>query len=417
MKNKIVITGMGAVTPLGTGVDKYWSNMISNKTGIATITKFDTTNLPVTFAGEVTDFNVEDFIPRKQAKEMEPFMQYGYAAAEEALTDAGIVKDENGNYPVDKTRIGIVCGTVFAGVSDVEATEATLATGTLNKTNPRFITKIIGNIAAAHVAIAKGFQGPSLTVSTACSSGIDAITTGAMLIENDMADVVVCIGAEAATCPLTILGLSGLHALSTRNDDPAAACRPFDLDRDGFIMGEGGGAVILEKETVALKRNANIRCELAGYANSTDGFHVTSPHPDGIAAIFCMQRSIEVAGLSVTDIDYINAHGTSTKKGDIIEVKAIKSLFGDHAYKLAVSSTKSSTGHLMGAGGVTETIACVKAIEDGILPPTLNQVTPDPECDLDFVPNAARKANINTAMCNAFGFGGQNASVLLKKYK
>ena len=283
--------------------------------------------------------------------------------------------------------------------------------------NPRFITRIIGNIAAAQIAISKGLKGPSLTVSTACSSGIDAITTGIMLIEQDMADAVICVGAEAATSPLTILGLSSIHALSRNNEDPEHASRPFDLNRDGFVMAEGGGAVIIEKEESALKRDARIRCSVAGYANSTDGYHVTSPHPEGIAAIFCMKQSLEVAGLPLTAVDYINAHGTSTPKGDIIEVGAIKSLFGDHAYKLAVSSTKSSTGHLMGAGGTVETIACIKALEEDILPPTINQTTPDPECDLDFVPNEARKAPVNVAMCNAFGFGGQNASILLKKYQ
>ena len=275
----------------------------------------------------------------------------------------------------------------------------------------------IGNIAAAQIAISKGLKGPSLTVSTACSSGIDAITTGIMLIEQDMADAVICVGAEAATSPLTILGLSSIHALSRNNEDPEHASRPFDLNRDGFVMAEGGGAVIIEKEESALKRDARIRCSVAGYANSTDGYHVTSPHPEGIAAIFCMKQSLEVAGLPLTAVDYINAHGTSTPKGDIIEVGAIKSLFGDHAYKLAVSSTKSSTGHLMGAGGTVETIACIKALEEDILPPTINQTTPDPECDLDFVPNEARKAPVNVAMCNAFGFGGQNASILLKKYQ
>ncbi|MBQ1327843.1 MAG: beta-ketoacyl-ACP synthase II [Eubacterium sp.] len=416
MSNKAVITGMGAVTPLGTGVDKYWNNMISGKSGIATIEKFDVTDLPVKFAGEVKDFNPEDFMTKKNAKEMDPFMQYAFAAADQALKEAGIVLDENGNYPIAKERIGIVVGTVFAGIADVAETQASLTSGAHTKTNPRFITKIIGNIAAAQVAIAKGFQGPSLTVSTACSSGLDAITTGMMLLNQDMADAVVCIGTEAANSPITILGLSGLHALSTRNDSPETASRPFDLDRDGFVMGEGAGAIVLEKEESALRRNASIHCELAGYANSTDGYHVTSPHPDGIAAIFCMNKALEVAGLDITAVDYINAHGTSTKKGDTIEVSAIKTLFKEHAYRLAVSSTKSSTGHLMGAGGLIETIACVKAVEENILPPTINQFTSDPDCDLDFVPNKAREAEVNVAMCNAFGFGGQNASVVVKKY-
>ena len=417
MKNNIVVTGIGAVTPHGVGVKNYWENLISGKSGIAPISRFDATELPVTFAGEVKDFNPEDFMTKKQVKEMELFMQFGYAAAAEAMEDAGFTEDENGNLPLPKERIGIVLGTVFSGIIDIAATQDKFSTGSASRVNPRFITRIIGNIAAAQIAISKGLKGPSLTVSTACSSGIDAITTGIMLIEQDMADAVICVGAEAATSPLTILGLSSIHALSRNNEDPEHASRPFDLNRDGFVMAEGGGAVIIEKEESALKRDARIRCSVAGYANSTDGYHVTSPHPEGIAAIFCMKQSLEVAGLPLTAVDYINAHGTSTPKGDIIEVGAIKSLFGDHAYKLAVSSTKSSTGHLMGAGGTVETIACIKALEEDILPPTINQTTPDPECDLDFVPNEARKTPVNVAMCNAFGFGGQNASILLKKYQ
>ena len=417
MKNNIVVTGIGAVTPLGVGVKNYWENLISGKSGIAPISRFDATDLPVTFAGEVKDFNPEDFMTKKQVKEMELFMQFGYAAAAEAMEDAGFTEDENGNLPLPKERIGIVLGTVFSGIIDIAATQDKFSTGSASRVNPRFITRIIGNIAAAQIAISKGLKGPSLTVSTACSSGIDAITTGIMLIEQDMADAVICVGAEAATSPLTILGLSSIHALSRNNEDPEHASRPFDLNRDGFVMAEGGGAVIIEKEESALKRDARIRCSVAGYANSTDGYHVTSPHPEGIAAIFCMKQSLEVAGLPLTAVDYINAHGTSTPKGDIIEVGAIKSLFGDHAYKLAVSSTKSSTGHLMGAGGTVETIACIKALEEDILPPTINQTTPDPECDLDFVPNEARKTPVNVAMCNAFGFGGQNASLLLRKYE
>ncbi len=416
MKEKIVITGLGAITPLGVGTEAYWNNMIAGKSGVDYITRFDASQLPVTFAGEVKDFDPEAFMTKKQAREMELFMQFGYAAAEEALRDAGITEDENGNLPLPKERIGIVLGTVFSGITEIAATQDKLSTGQGSKVGPRFITRVIGNIAAAEIAIAKGLHGPSLTVSTACSSGIDAISTGIMLLEEDLADAVICVGAEAATTPLTIQGLSSIHALSRRNDAPSLASRPFDGDRDGFVMAEGGGAVIIEKEESALRRDARIHCRVAGFANSTDGYHVTSPHPEGIAAIFCMQQAVRVAGMQLTDVDYINAHGTSTPKGDTIEVNAIKTLFGDHARKLAVSSTKSATGHLMGAGGVTETIACVKALEEGILPPTINQTTPDPECDLDFVPNVARKAAIRTAMCNAFGFGGQNASLLLEKY-
>ena len=412
---KIVITGMGAVTPIGIGVEEYWKALVEGKTGVAEIDRFDTTNLPVKIAAMVKDFDEAKYMDKKLAREMEPFMQYGYVAADEALRDAGI--DPSSEEPViAPERIGIVFGSVFAGITNVADTQEGLTSGEHTKTNPRFITKIIGNIGAAQIAIAKGLHGPSYTVSTACSSGLDTVSMGAMLIKEDLADAVICVGGEAATCPLTILGLSGTHALSQRNDDPATASRPFDAGRNGFVMGEGGGAIIIEKEEIAKKRNAKIHAELAGYANSTDGFHVTSPHPEGIGAIFCMEHSLKTAGLKPEDIDYINAHGTSTPKGDVIEVKAIKTLFKDHAYKLAVSSTKGATGHLMGAGGVTETIACVKAVEEDILPPTLNQIEKDPECDLDFVPNESRKSTVNVAMCNAFGFGGQNASLIIKKY-
>ncbi|MCR5291940.1 MAG: beta-ketoacyl-ACP synthase II [Eubacterium sp.] len=413
-KERVVITGLGAVTPLGTGMEKFWDNLISGKSGITNITKFDASGLPVQIAGEVTDFNPVGYMEKKQAREMEVFMQYGFAAADEAMKDAGLFMDGLGNYPVPKSRIGIVFGTVFGGIGATEEAAERLKDG--SRVNPRVITKIIGNVGAAQIAIAKHLAGPSLTVSTACSSGLDAITVGNMLIESNMADIVICVGAEAATCPVTIEGLSAIHALSHRNDEPETASRPFDLDRDGFVMSEGSGAVIIEKLSVAKARGAKVHAELAGCSNGTDGFHVTSPHPDGIGAIATMEGALQAAGLEVKDIDYINAHGTSTPKGDVIEVKAIKTLFGEYAGKVAVSSTKASMGHLMGAGGVVETIACVKAVEEDIIPPTINQFTADPECDIDTVPNEARRTTVNVAMCNAFGFGGQNASVIVKKF-
>lgn len=416
MANKIVITGMGAVTPIGIGVNHYWDGLISGVQGVGRITRFDTTNLPVQIAAEVKNFEPTDYIPKKLAKEMDTFMQYGYVAAEEALTDAGLNPEEPENRCVPAERIGVVVGTAFAGVATIAETQDGISQGLHTKVSPRFIPKIIGNIAAAQVAIAKGFRGPSLTVSTACSSGADALSTGIMLLNSGEADVIVCIGAEAATSPLTIMGLASAHALSTRNDTPESASRPFDATRDGFVMGEGGGCIIIETEEHAKKRNAPIHASIIGWANSTDGYHVTSPHPEGIGAIFCMQSCIEKAGIQPEAVDYINTHGTSTPKGDIIETKAIKTLFGEHASKLAISSTKGSTGHMMGAGGITETIACVKAIQTGMVPPTLNLNTPDPECDLDYVPNTARKQAVNIAMSNAFGFGGQNSSILLQKY-
>lgn len=414
MNNKIVITGMGAITPVGIGIEAYWKGLTEGVHGITKITRFDATNLPVQITAEVKDFNATDFIPRKLAKEMDLFMQYGYVAAEEAMTDAGLKEDASGNYPVPAERIGIVVGTAFAGLATIAETQDGISTGAHSKVSPRFVPKIIGNIAAAQIAIAKGLRGPSLTVSTACSSGADAISTGIMLLNSGEADVVLCVGAEAATSPLNIMGLASAHALSTRNDSPASASRPFDATRDGFVMGEGGGCIIIETEEHAKKRGVPIHASIIGWANSTDGYHVTSPHPEGIGAIFCMQRCLEKAGIEPEEVGYINAHGTSTPKGDIIETLAIRKLFGSHADHLAVSSTKGSTGHMMGAGGITETIACVKAIQTGILPPTLNLEQPDPECNLDYVPNQARAQKVNVAMSNAFGFGGQNSSILLK---
>ncbi len=416
MNNRIVITGMGAVTPIGIGINNYWENLIKGVQGVGRITRFDPSALPVQIAAEVRDFEPTDYIPRKLAKEMDTFMQYGYVAAEEALTDAGLNPEHPEERSVPAERIGIVVGTAFAGFGTIAETQDGISTGVHSKVSPRFVPKIIGNIAAAQIAIAKGFRGPSLTVTTACSSGADALSTGIMLLNSGEADVILCVGAEAATSPLNIMGLASAHALSTRNDEPETASRPFDANRNGFVMGEGGGCIIIETEEHAKARNAKIHASIIGWANSTDGYHVTSPHPDGIGAIYCMQRCIEKAGISPADVDYINAHGTSTPKGDIIETKAIHTLFGDAASKAAVSSTKGSTGHMMGAGGIVETICCVKTIEEGIIPPTLNLTHADPECDLDYVPNTARTQEVNVAMSNAFGFGGQNSSILLKKY-
>lgn len=418
MKSNIVITGMGAVTPVGIGITEYWKGLINGVQGIGKITHFDASALPVQIAAEVKGFEPTDYMPRKLAKEMDPFMQYGYAAADEALTDAGLNQETAEERPVPADRIGIVVGTAFAGIATIAATQNDISTGVHSKVSPRFVPKVIGNIAAAQIAIAKGFRGPSLTVTTACSSGADALSTGIMLLNSGEADVILCVGAEAATSPLTIMGLSSAHALSTHNDTPESASRPFDATRNGFVMGEGGGCIIIETEEHAKARKAHIHASIIGWANSTDGYHVTSPHPEGIGAIYCMKRCLDKAGIRPEDVDYINAHGTSTPKGDIIETAAIKTLFGSHATSgLAISSTKGSTGHLMGAGGITETIACVKALQEDMIPPTLNLQEADPECDLDYVPNTARKQPIRIAMSNAFGFGGQNSSILVKKYE
>ena len=416
MKNRLVITGMGAVTPCGIGVDSFWQGLLSGKSAAAAISRFDASALPVQFAAEVKDFDPTAFMDKKRAREMDLFMQFGFAAATEALSEAGFEAD-GALCGIEPERLGIALGTAYAGMTTIAETQDGLSKGLHSKVSPRFVPNVIGNIAAAQIAIAKGIRGPSMTVTTACSSGADAISIGAMMVASGEADAALCVGAEAAINPLNILGLSSAHALSTRNDAPAQASRPFDKDRDGFVMGEGGGAIVIETEEHAKARGAKIHAVLLGWANSTDGYHVTSPHPEGIGAIYCMERCIKKAGLTPADVDYINTHGTSTPMGDIIETKAIHTLFGDAASKVAVSSTKGTTGHMMGAGGVTETIACVKTVTEGMIPPTINLETPDPDCDLDYVPNAPRQKDVRVAMSNAFGFGGQNSSVLVGKYE
>lgn len=412
MKERLVITGMGAVTPIGIGVETYWSNLIAGKCGVERITRFDPETSPVKIAAQVKDFDPDEFMTKKQSREMDLFMQYGYAAGEEALKDGGINKDT-----IPAHRMGVVVGTAMAGVSIIAETQDGLSTGEHKKVSPRFVPKFIGNIAAAQIAIAKGYRGPSLTVSTACSSGADAISTAAMLLLAGEADAILVVGAEASLCPVVVAGLASAHALSTNNDNPQTASRPFDKTRDGFVFGEGGGALLLETEAHAVARGAKIHAELMGFANCTDGHHVTAPHPEGIGAIACMDSAIKKAGLVPEDIGYINTHGTSTPMGDTIETNAIKSLFGDHAYQMAVTSTKGATGHMMGAGGVTETIACIKAVQEGVIPPTMNLNTPDEACDLNYVPNKAEKRDVRYAMTNAFGFGGQNSSVIIGKYE
>ena len=410
MKEKtLVITGMGAVTPVGIGVDAYWRALIDGKCGVGPITRFDASGLPVQIAAELKGFDPADYMPKQLARTMDPFMQFAFAAAEEALADSAL--------PVgaEPDRIGIVMGTAMDGVTTVAQTQAAFDAG--RRVGPRFVPMTIGNIAAAQIAIAHGIHGPSLTLNTACSAGGDAMMTAAMLLKTGEADAVLVVGGESILCPIVVSGLSQAKALSRRNDDPEHACRPFDLDRDGFVIGEGGGALVIETEEHALARGAKIHAVLAGYANTSDAHHVTAPCPDGAGAAACMQRALARAGMQPSDIGYINAHGTSTTLGDKAETLAIKAVFGGRESAPPVSATKSATGHLMGAGGLTEAIACIKAIQDGILPPTLHLDTPDPDCDLDYVPNTARRADISAAMSNSLGFGGQNSSIILSRYQ
>ncbi len=410
--DRIVITGMGAVTPIGIGVEEYWQNLAAGRCGVEKITRFDTEGLPVKIAAEVKGFDPEKYMPKKLTREMDAFMQYGYAAAMEAIEEA-----EKNGAAAAPDRMGIVVGTALGGIAPIGETQHGISTGEHKRVSPRFVPKIIGNEVAAQVAIAKGYRGPSLTVSTACSSGGDAISMAAMLLQSGQADAVLAMGAESALSPVFILGLSSAHALSTNNDNPQSASRPFDRDRDGFVIGEGGGALILETEENARNRGAEILAELAGFANCTDGYHVTSPHPEGIGAVYCMRKAIEHAGMDIEEVDYINTHGTSTGVGDPIETHAIRELFGDHCKDMAVTSTKGATGHMMGAGGITEAITCIQCIRTGVIPPTLNLDHVDEKCvPLNFVAKKSIRKEVQAAMSNSFGFGGQNSSLVFRKY-
>lgn len=404
---KIVITGMGAVTPVGIGVDNYWKNITEGKSGINTIKTFDASDLAVQVAGEIKNFNPSDYLPKDLIRKTDPFMQYAYIAAEEALKQSGL--------EIEPTRTGIVMGTAMSGIATIAFTQEALSSAAHKKVGPRFIPKILGNIAAANIAIDRNIQGPSFTVSTACSSGGDSINMACMCINSGKADVMLALGAESVLCPLVIYSLANAKALSRRNDTPESASRPFDITRDGFVIGEGGGALVLETEEHALARGAKIYGEIKGCGNTCDAHHVTAPHPDGRGATDCMKLAIEEAGIKPSEIGYVNAHGTATNKGDAVETNAIRNVFGSTLPY--VSSTKGATGHMMGAGGITEVITCVKAIETGIIPPTINLNEVDPECgEIDFVPNVAKKADIKYAMSNAFGFGGQNSSIIVGKY-
>ncbi len=405
---KIVVTGMGAVTPVGIGVDAFWKNITAGVSGIDTIKTFDPSELAVQIAGEIKDFVPSDYLPKDLVRKTDPFMQYAYIAAEEAIKQSSL--------KIEPERTGITMGTAMSGVATTAFTQDALSGASHKKVGPRFIPKILGNIAAANIAIDYNIQGPSFTVSTACSSGGDAINTACMCIQAGKADVMLAVGAESVLCPLVIYSLANAKALSRRNDTPQTASRPFDISRDGFVIGEGGGALVLETEEHALARGAKIFAEITGCGNTNDAYHVTAPHPEGRGAIACMKQAVADAGLSASDIGYINAHGTATSKGDSVEVASIKAVFGENLP--FVSSTKGATGHMMGAGGITETIACIKTIETGVIPPTINLNEVDPECDgIDFVANTAKNARIDYAMSNAFGFGGQNSSIIVGRYR
>ena len=417
---------MGAVTPIGSGVEEYWDNLIAGACGIDKIRQFDATDLAVRIAAEVHSFDLQKYMPKKMIHETDAFTQYAYVAAAEALAMAGekdgersgenarMIGDPDGSadigLPADPDQMGIVMGTAMAGVATTAATQEILTNAVHKNVGPRFVPRILGNIAAAQIAIAHGITGHSVTLSTACASGGDAVSAAAMLLQADEADAVLAVGAESILCPLVIYSLANAHTLSRMNDDPQHSCRPFDAHRSGFVIGEGGGALVLETEENALARGATIYAELAGWANNNEAYHVIKPNPDGVSSIKCMRKALLRAGLSPQDVDYINAHGTGTKLGDEAELNALGQLFEGSA----ISSTKGATGHMMGAGGITEAIACIQAIREGIVPPTLN--LEDCDSDLDLVRGESRKMTVDTAMTNAFGFGGQNSSLIFRRY-
>ena len=402
---RIVISGIGAVTPIGGCVADFWKNLTAGMSGIGKLTRFDNAEIPVRVAALINDFHPEEHMPRRLAKDSSLFSQYAFAAAAEALRQSGL------DTAAEAWRTGIVMGTAMSGVTDIAKTQEEMSLSGESKVSPRFVPRILGNIAAAQIAIEYGLKGPSMTVSTACSSGGDAIKIAAMMLQAGEADTMLAVGAESIICPLVTSSLSMARALS-REEDPGLACCPFDIRRNGFVMGEGGGALVLEPEEHAKARGAEILGYVLAAANNNDAYHVTSPAPDGHGARACMEAALERSGLKASDIGYINAHGTSTPVGDSIEIAAIKEVF--EGCRPAVSSTKAATGHMMGAGGITEVITCLLACREGVLPATMNTSELDPACaGVDIITGSARRSGIRAAMSNAFGFGGQNSSIIV----
>jgi 3-oxoacyl-[acyl-carrier-protein] synthase II len=412
LKRRVVITGLGMVSPLGTGVEKTWQALIEGKSGMGRITKFDPTGFDTQFAAEIKDFVPEDFIDKKDIRRMDIFIQYAMAGACMAMEDSGLkVTPENAE------RVGVVVGAGLGGLTTIEGFHKVLLEKGPGRVSPFFIPMLIVNEAPGHISMRFGAKGPNTSVVTACATGNHNIGDGWRIIQRGDADAIIAGGVEATITPLAVSGFNAMKALSTRNAEPHRASRPFDKDRDGFVMGEGSGILILEEMQRALDRGARIYAEIVGYGLTGDAYHITAPAPDGEGAARCMAMALKSGGMAPEEIDYINAHGTSTEYNDIYETSAIKSVFKEHAKKVPVSSTKSMTGHLLGGAGGVEAIISILTICRGIIPPTINYETPDPKCDLDYVPNVARKAEVRTVMSNSFGFGGTNAVLIFKKFE
>jgi len=408
--HRAVITGMGVISPLGNSLDEFWNNLMEGKSGIGQLTRFDTTDLPTKVAAEVKDFEPMDWVSKKESRHMDRFAQFAIAAAKMAVQDAKLDLENE-----DKERIGTVMGCGIGGVTSFEDQKEVLMSKGSSRVSPFFVPMLISNMAAGHISIEFGLQGSSMTIVTACASATNAIGEALRLIQRGEADVVLCGGTEAPITKLAFAGFCSMKAMSTENELFEQACRPFDKRRSGFVMGEGAGVLVLESLEHAKARGVHIYSELAGYGSTSDAYHITTPVPGGAGAIRSMRLALKDAGASTEEVNYINAHGTGTGPNDVTETVAIKSLFGDYAPKLAISSTKSMTGHLMGAAGAIEAVICALAIERGVIPPTINYGEPDSECDLDYVPNTSRKQDVNVAMSNSLGFGGHNATIVLKK--
>ena len=412
MRKRVVVTGLGCVSPVGNTVNETWNALIAGKSGAAPITHFDASKHKTKFAAEVKGFDGAAMFGAREARKMDRFTHFATSATLEALAQAKFSIDES-----NRDRVGILIGSGIGGIITLLAEVETLRERGPDRVSPFLIPMMISDSAAGMIAIRIGARGPNMALATACATGTNAAGEAAEMIRRGAADVMIAGAAEAAILPVTMAGMNVMGALSTRNDEPERASRPFDKNRDGFLMGEGGAVMILESLEHAQARGAEILCEFSGYGTSDDAHHISAPAENGAGAAISMQLALKDAGLSVTDIDYINAHGTSTQLNDKSETAAIKTVFGEQAYKLAISSTKSMTGHLLGASGTLEAVVCAQAIREGLLPPTINYETPDPVCDLDYVPNQARPMQVKHAMSNSFGFGGHNATLILSKFE
>ncbi len=410
-RRRVVVTGIGLVSPVGVGIEENWSNLIAGKSGIGPITRFDCSGYPSKIAGEVKNFHPEEFISKKELRKMDPFLRLALGAAHYAMEDAGLKIA-----PEVSARVGVVIGCGLGGLLTIEESHKQLIESGPKKVSPFFIPMIISNMAPGLISIYHGAKGPNLSLQTACAAGTHAVGQAYHLIRNGVSDAMITGGVESTITPLAIAGFSAMRALSTRNDDPQHASRPFDKEREGFILSEGSGLLVIEELGFARARGAKIYAEVIGFGASGDAYHMAAPAPAGEGAARCMQMALDDAGIKAGEVQYINAHGTSTELNDKYETQAIKTVFGDHAYKLAVSSTKSMTGHLLGAAGGVEAAYTALTLHNQMMPPTINHEYPDPDCDLDYVPNVARKADIDIALSNSFGFGGTNGTLVFKKW-